>query len=190
MKRHLFLTGPMGCGKSTIILHALGPERLQQAGGFLTVRRRYADGRPAYFVLMDPAGKEQGVFLDLTVPEPQVDMEVFSRLGTSLLERARTYPFVVLDEIGGIELFCPEFMAALNKLLSSDVPILGVIKGEGPASAMIARLGLTKEYEEAARSLRSRLRDDTHTAIYPCDQLESSALLSLTERWLKEFLHE
>ena len=39
MKRRLFLTGPMGCGKSTAIAAALG-NRLHDCGGFLTRRYR------------------------------------------------------------------------------------------------------------------------------------------------------
>lgn len=190
MKRHLFLTGPIGCGKSTILRHALGLARLHRAGGFLTVRRRHADGRPANFVLMDPAGKEKQIFLDLSTLEPMVNMNVFSQLGAALLDRANEHPFVILDEIGGMELLCPEFMEALDRLLSSDVPILGVIKGEGPASAMISRLGLTEEYEEAATSLRNRLTLDAQTAIYHVDQYGSKALLALAERWVKEYLHD
>ena len=190
MKRRIFLTGPIGCGKSTILLRALGPENLHRAGGLLTVRRRRADGSPADFVLMDPSGKEKQVFLDLTGAFPRLDMGVFSGLGAELLSRAAEASFVILDEIGGIELLCPEFMAELDKLLASDVPIMGVLKGEGPASAMIAHLGLTKEYEEAARSLRNRLARDDRASIYHCDQFDTPALLPLAEHWVKEYAHE
>ena len=37
MKRRLFLTGDMGCGKSTAIRQALG-DRMGRCGGFLTQR--------------------------------------------------------------------------------------------------------------------------------------------------------
>lgn len=190
MKKRLFLTGPIGCGKSTILLQALGLERLHRAGGFLTVRRRYADSSPANFILMDPAGKKKQTFLDLSTPEPTVNRDVFSQLGTALLDRATAHPFVILDEIGGMELLCPEFMNALDRLLASDVPILGVIKGEGPASAMISRLGLTQEYEKAAASLRYRLTHDEQTAVYNVEQYGHRALLSLAERWVKEYIHD
>ena len=127
------------------------------------------------------------MFLDLSGPTPQLDMEVFSHLGVSLLEQAAVYPFVIFDEIGGIELLCPEFVASLDRLLSSDVPIIGVLKGEGPASAMVSRLGLTKEYEDAIHALRNRLSQDTHTKIYHYDQVDSHVLSSLTARWVKEY---
>ena len=39
MKRRLFLTGPIGCGKSTAIAAALG-DRLPHCGGLLTRRHR------------------------------------------------------------------------------------------------------------------------------------------------------
>ena len=37
MRRRLFLTGPIGCGKSTLIAKALG-STVRHAGGFLTLR--------------------------------------------------------------------------------------------------------------------------------------------------------
>jgi len=43
MKKHLFLTGLSGCGKSTMIRKALG-EKLGYAGGFVTERVRSAEG--------------------------------------------------------------------------------------------------------------------------------------------------
>ena len=190
MKRHLFLTGPIGCGKSTILWQALGVSHLHRAGGFLTVRRRNVDGKPANFVLMDPAGAEKQIFLDLTAGKPVVNLDVFSRFGTALLNRAEAYPYIILDEIGGMELLCPEFLEALDRLLSSDIPILGVLKGEGPASVMISRLGLAEEYEEAAASLRNRLAQDPNTAICHVDQYGPKAALALTERWVKEYLHD
>lgn len=188
MRRHLFLTGPIGCGKSTYVLAALG-ENIFRAGGFLTLRRRTESGKPADFVLMTPDGQEKAVFLDLTGDTPQLHMDVFSGLGAKILRRAGHSPFLLLDEIGGIELLCPEFMEALDRVLDSPIPILGVIKGEGPAGALVQALGLSREYEEAARCLRARLQADPDTCVYPCGQFDKTAL-ALTKRWVKEYLHE
>ena len=181
MKRRLFLTGPIGCGKSTAIAAALG-ERTQQCGGFLTRRHR----KPyLHFTLESPDGQHAETFLDFSDGKPRLNLDVFSQSGVSLL----TGDILVLDEIGGIELLCPEFSAALEQLLRRDVPVIGVMKGESPAGALVEALGLSEEYTRAADRLRSLLRGDENTLLYECRQFDEQALL-LAEQWVKEYAHE
>ena len=184
MKRRLFLTGEMGCGKSTAILKAVG-ENLPQFGGFLTRRITDEDGHALSFYLSSPDGTQKVTFLDCSGASPVLQMEVFRDLAPGLM----TGDCLILDEIGGIELLCPEFMAALEQVLASDIPILGVLKGEGPASAMIRRLGLAEGYETAANALRMRLMKDENTLVYQCTQFDPQAL-TLAEAWVKEYAHE
>ena len=80
-------------------------------------------------------------------------------------------------------------MAMLNALLSSDIPVIGVVKGAGPASAMIRKLGLTEEYETAANLFREALRNDPDTLVYDCGKFDEEAL-RLAEAWVKEYTHE
>ena len=193
MKRHLFLTGPMGCGKSTAILTAVG-SALPRFGGFLTKRVRDEQDSARCFYLTSPDGAKQAVFLDCAGPKPQVDLSVFDTLGVELLNQEIATPvcelarndIYILDEIGGVELLCPAFMEALGKLLSSDVPVLGVLKGEGPASVMVTHLGLTEEYETAAQALRKSLQEDENTLLYECGQFDEQAL-RLAQGWVKEY---
>ena len=95
----------------------------------------------------------------------------------------------MLDEIGGIELLCPEFSAALEQLLRRDIPVIGVMKGESPAGALVEALGLSEEYTRAADRLRSLLRGDENTLLYECRQFDEQAL-HLAEQWVKEYAHE
>lgn len=118
--RRLFLTGPMGCGKSTAIEEALG-HRLPRCGGFRTRRGALREGRPVNFLLESPDGSAREVFLDFSSGKPRVHLEVFAGLGVRLLRGE----VLVLDEIGGVELLCPEFVTALEAALESGVPILG-----------------------------------------------------------------
>ena len=178
MKRHLFLTGPIGCGKSTAIQASLG-DALSKCGGFFT--RRYREPH-LHFTLESPDGTIKETFLDFSTGKPAVDQAVFS-------EASLEGSVLILDEIGGIELLNPDFASALTKALNSDIPILGVIKGEGPAGALIQALGLTAEYEEAARQLRQHLLQDPHTQVYECTQYDKNALL-LAKRWTEEYLHD
>lgn len=181
MKRRLFLTGPIGCGKSTAIAKALG-EKTAQCGGFLTRRHRE---RGLFFTLESADGQICQTFLDFPEGAPRLDITVFSGLGVSFLKGK----VLVLDEIGGIELLCPEFTDALEALLESDTPILGVIKGAGPAGALMDALGLSDAYLRAADNLRSRLQNDENTLLYTCNQFDEYAL-QLAEQWAEEYLHD
>lgn len=178
MRRRLFLTGPMGCGKSTAIGWAL-EEKVAKCGGFLTRRNRAPH---LHFTLESPDGACAKVFLDFASGKPQMDWNVFS-------EAYLQGDVLVLDEIGGIELLNPAFADALDAVLDKDIPILGVIKGEGPAGALIESLGLTEEYEQAAFRLRQRLQNDSDTLVYECRQCDENALL-LAKQWVEEYLHD
>ncbi len=178
MKRRLFLTGPIGCGKSTAIQTALG-DGVGRCGGFFTRRHREPY---LHFTLESPDGTQRETFLDFSTGKPELNLQVFS--GISLRGDV-----LILDEIGGIELLNPEFTTALETVLNSDIPILGVIKGEGPAGALIEALGLTKEYITAASRLRNNLRSDADTLLYECGYFDENAL-ALARQWAEEYLHD
>lgn len=184
MRRRLFLTGNIGCGKSTAILTAIG-DKLPAFGGFLTKRIRDEGGHGAAFTLCAPDGSRAAVFLDCTSGTPVIHWEVFQTLAPELM----TGKIVILDEIGGMELLCPEFMDALNALLETDIPILGVLKGDTAANAMIRKLGLSEEYEAAANSLCHRLTHDENTHLYTCGQYDPHAQ-ELARAWVKEYAHD
>ena len=95
----------------------------------------------------------------------------------------------MLDEIGGIELLCPDFSVALEQLLQQDIPVVGVLKGRGPASALVEALELSEEYTHAAARLRSLLQGDENTLLYECMQFDKQAL-HLAEQWVKEYARE
>ena len=181
MKRRLFLTGPIGCGKSTAIAQGLG-DRRGTFGGFVTLREGPAQ-RPQRFWLESMRPRERAVFLDLTGEKPCVDLSAFSGLGVRSLQ---TGP-LLLDEIGGIELLCPEFLEALEKALTGDTPVLGVIKAPGASLALAWCLGLTEEYLAAADRLRRLLEQDDRTEIYTCGTFAPRAR-TLAELWAREYL--
>ena len=184
MKQKLFLTGPMGYGKSTAIATAIG-DRMPKFGGFLTRRERDANGHAAAFYLESPDGKYRKEFLDCRGTTPRIHMDVFE----SVIPNLKKGNYLVLDEIGGLELLSPAFMEALDSLLASNIPVIGVIKGEGPASAMIRKLGLTEAYESAAKHLREALRNDPNTLVYDCGKFDEEAV-QLARQWVKEYACE
>lgn len=181
MKRRLFLTGLMGCGKSTAIANALGAG-IGRCGGFLTKRVRDANGNITGFSLESLDGERRKIFLDFSGESPTIKPEVFEKLGVELLSGK----VLVLDEIGGVEVLCPGFSQRLEEVLQSDVPILGVLKGEGPAGALIEALGLSARYQSAMAQLRRRIGSDPDTLLYECGKFDENALI-LAQNWVKEY---
>lgn len=177
MRRRLFLTGPIGCGKSTAIRTALG-DNLFRCGGFLT--QRYLEPH-LHFNLESPDGSIKQTFLNFEAGKPNIDQRVFSNISWE-------GRILVLDEIGGIELLNADFTAALDAVLECNTPILGVLKGTGPAGSLIEALKLTREYETAASQLRQRLCSDPDTLVYECKQFDENAL-NLAKQWAAEYLH-
>ena len=185
--KNLFLTGPVGCGKSTSIATALGAD-LARAGGFLTVRQKDAEGRAVAYWLKRPEGTDGRVIIDYSAKPYTMHLEVFEDLGVQLLEEAGNADFVILDEIGGFEVLSDAFLDALMKLLQSDVPCIGVMKGEGPASKMIQKLGLGDVYIQKAEQLRQWMRRDEATHLYECGQFDPEGL-KLAQQWAAEHVN-
>lgn len=181
MMKNLFLTGPVGSGKSTSIATALG-EHLHKAGGFLTVRQKDDTGRAVSYWLMRPDGSERHQIIDYSAKPYAMHLEVFENTGVRLLAEAKQFDYVILDEIGGFEVLSEPFVNALMNLLKSDIPCIGVMKGEGPASKMIQKLGLGEVYAQKAEQLRQWMRQDENTLLYECSQFDPEGL-HLAQQW-------
>jgi len=184
--KNLFLTGSVGCGKSTSIATAMG-DGLKKAGGFLTVRQKDDTGRAVAYWIQRPNGSEKQIIIDYSAKPYTMHMEVFEDLGVRLLKEAEQFDYVVLDEIGGFEVLSEPFVEALMTLLKSDIPCIGVMKGEGPASKMIQKLGLGEVYVSKAESLRSWMRSDPDTLLYECGQFDPRGL-ELANQWVQEHM--
>ena len=192
MKKHLFLTGPSGASKSTIIEQALG-DRLAYAGGFITRRNSSPEAKVLSYDLM-PAAAACGMpgfqcwkFLDYSGAKAVKDNEVFRVHGTQLLSEAAYYPFVVLDEIGGFELLIPQFRKALEDLLNSDVPIIGVLKGADNAAQLRKSLGLTERYTMIADNLRKVLAQDEDTILLEVKKQGDTVAQNIARAWCQEY---
>lgn len=186
MEKRLFLTGPSGWGKSTAILEALG-EEISRAGGFRTVRLYDETGLGVRYQLQSPSGNEGEVFLDCTRSPYRVYPDVFSGFGVRLLKCSNGAPFLVFDEIGGIELLREDFVQALESLLHSDIPCIGVMKEEGLASKLITHLGKEHDFYEAARRLRRWMQEDPDTLLLPCGQFDAHAK-EIAKQWVMEYV--
>lgn len=142
---HIFLTGPVQIGKSTLIsaaLDALQPERL---GGFRTVSAKpEADGsRPVY---LHPAAAQDllcGAQNRVGIRRPELGIasfpDAFETAGMDALEDAEDCDLVLMDEIGRMERHADAYSARIRTLLDGAVPILGVVqkKADTPLAAAI-----------------------------------------------------
>lgn len=183
MKR-LFLTGDMGCGKSTAITSALG-NRICQCGGFLTRRVFDEEGGLRGFEICSTDDSKKMDFLVFFDGKPMFYPVSFETLGVSALNGK----VLILDEIGGVELLCPRFRDRLYQVLRSDIPVLGVLKGENPQAAMTETLKLRQDYSDAVRQLYDLLQNDPDTMIYQCKNFDENAL-RLAGSWAEEYLNE
>ncbi len=181
MKKHIFLTGDIRAGKSTAILKALG-ENVSGVGGFLTRRNVDEQGKPISFSLETLEGKQKAVFLDFSSGSPRVFMNAFETLGITALRGN----VLVLDEIGGVELLSPAFWQALETVLKSDIPILGVVKGKNPSNSLVSALGLSEEYQNQWEKLWNFLCQDENTLVYSCGKYDEKAM-ALAKQWVMEY---
>ncbi|MDO4566590.1 MAG: nucleoside-triphosphatase [Oscillospiraceae bacterium] len=188
MRPRLFLSGPIGCGKSTLIKNALGP-LAARAGGFVTLRLEEG-GRTSGFEIRPAAAltdieKHKGRrFLSFESGETSRDDAAFSDYAASLLTSAVESRFAVIDETGGFELLLPEFCEALKGFLNTGTPCLGVLKAQDAAVELAQRINLGEDYLKEARRLRFFLENDSDSQI-----LETTGRGDLeAERALKEWV--
>lgn len=129
-KRHLFLTGEKGVGKSTLLKKLL-EEREERVGGFLTVRSAAVfPGRISLHLLQLEDGEvpTEENFLCFCPPcGDAAAAERFDRLGCAVL--ARGGELLVMDELGPAETLAEAFWLAVKEALDGSVPVLGVLQG-------------------------------------------------------------
>lgn len=189
MKR-LILMGDIGAGKSTLIRSALGSDAAR-AGGFVT-RRITEKGMVQGFdlapaaVLWNPTLPAQR-FLDFSKGQRRDD-GVFAGLGASLLAQALDAPFAVADEFGGLELLVPEFYEGLVKLLTSDIPTIGVLKTPAAVRALAEKIPLGEDYARKVDALRALLEADPETTILPVPGWNDPYATQTVQIWAETYV--
>jgi nucleoside-triphosphatase len=129
----VLLTGPPGCGKTTVVLRTL-PLLSRPASGFYTeeVRGRGGGGRLGFDVVA--LDGRRGPLARIGRPGPRVgkyavDVESLEDLGVRTLEAGLRDPhqLLVLDELGKMEFLSAAFVLLLERVFQSPNPVLGTI---------------------------------------------------------------
>ena len=142
-KRHLFLTGEIQVGKSTILRHLLEKMDLspEQVGGFQSEVIILPDGRNSVH-LFSPAGQDELneenciMIRQPWLPEkskekrgfPEIFPDVFEKRGVELLQVNESHRLILMDELGFAEREAPHFRGKVLETLDGSVPVLGVLK--------------------------------------------------------------
>lgn len=194
MKKHLFLCGPAGCGKSGLLREELGPA-LAMAGGYVTEAARDENGKITGVDLL-PAAAAGGIqgfaalrFLDMSCLPPKRDNEVFRGPAVQLLQEAEYYPFSFIDEFGGFEIVIPQYRQALADFLSADQPCIGVLKSREEAAKAREQFGLGEKYTMLIENLHQVLAGDSDTVLLKTSGYDDQVTRRIVRQWVKEFVN-
>ena len=194
MKRRLLLSGPIGCGKSTMIRNALGEDAVK-AGGYVTLRvfeqerLRGFNLAPAAALADTEKRKLACRFLDFS-QTPRRNPAAFSVLGRDMLLSALESPYAVIDEFGGMELLISPFMEALQELLASDVPCIGVFKTPQASRELTARIDMGDNYRRAYEALRNQLLADPDTELLSTSGRYDAEAKKQVELWVQKYVRK
>jgi nucleoside-triphosphatase len=145
--KNLLLTGPPSCGKTTCVLRLA--ERLcdLRLAGFYTAEVREGGGRVGFEAVGLSTGR-RAVLAHVRsksrhrVGRYGVEPAALAQLVVTELGRpAREVDLFVVDEVGKMELFCPEFVDAVSRLLDGPTPVVATVamRGCGLIAAVKAR---------------------------------------------------
>ncbi|XP_077438080.1 cancer-related nucleoside-triphosphatase isoform X2 [Vanacampus margaritifer] len=190
MLRHVFLTGPPGVGKTTLVQKACDAlvASGQSVEGFYTEEVREGGHRVGFDVvtvsgerghlsrIRDIAGDSHGR-REYTVGQYVVDLPSFERLALPLFEKVGSKDgtgkkVFVLDEIGKMELFSQPFIKAVRQTLDcSSCAVLGTIPiPKGKLLGLVEEVRIRSDVRvfTVTRENRNAILQDILSALREC----------------------
>jgi nucleoside-triphosphatase len=139
--KHVLITGPPGCGKTTVILKLAKLLHDLRVAGFYTRELREHGQRVGF----EAVGLSSG----LRATMAHVLLKTRERVGRYGVDASSLEPIVMaelvrstdgdaylIDEIGKMELLCRSFVGAVSRLLEGVVPVIATVALKG--SSLIA----------------------------------------------------
>ncbi len=129
---HIFLTGEIQVGKSTVIRRTLEKLYIKQPVGFTTSLRPFGPLSDKQLYLTPPYLEQPNdcfAVAQKTTEGTFVNQERFDELGEKYLSDAKEKGILILmDELGWMEQNAHGFQRAVLKTLAGDKPVLGVVQ--------------------------------------------------------------
>jgi len=125
------LTGRPGTGKTSLIRQSVSGLEIS-AGGFYTEEIRHQGTRLGFRLVTLDGGEAILAHVDYNkrfrVGKYGVDLDSLERVGVAALKRAADRcDLVVVDEIGKMEMFSPQFRDTVSAIIDSGKRLLGTI---------------------------------------------------------------
>ena len=162
MSRHLFIKGYSQIGKSTLLLDCIRDYK-KDCGGFLSQRLLDKEGVTMGFRLIsiEEASSTScrynptlpNIFLEKTANGWIKNEDVFRTYGVELLKKSKDKTLIIMDEIGGMEIYVPEFKAAVYELLDSNKSCIGILKSQRNYKAMGKEIGSNSDIDNLREQL-------------------------------------
>ncbi|MDR0923111.1 MAG: nucleoside-triphosphatase [Hungatella sp.] len=195
MGKFLFLKGDSGEGKTTLLFECLKPWH-RMIGGFYTQRLLSEDGMTMGFRMV-PAEEEwipaaaykkgmTNVFIERTENGFQKNLNSFEIHGIEILRSSVQNRLCLLDEIGGVELFAPEFMEEVLRCIDSQVPCIGVLKSQKNLEAMRTRVPTEPDPDKLLRDLEEKLEKRSDGRILTFDREKKEHIRAEIMEFLRE----
>lgn len=133
----ILLTGLPGCGKTTALMQIVERLGCKRVAGFYTQEIRKENKRKGFsWVRLDGATgtlAHIGIRGSAKVGKYGVNVASFQRQVVPVLDVEQSdAELFVIDEIGKMECFSEEFVAAVRRLFSSDRSVLATVAQKGP----------------------------------------------------------
>jgi nucleoside-triphosphatase THEP1 len=132
--KNLLLTGPPGCGKSTLIEKIIAHIDKPMTGFF--TRELRDQGRRVGFSINTLAGKQSVLAHETSksrvrVGKYGVNIDAIDQIAVPSLSPSNPDEIVVIDEIGKMECASSRFREVVLKVLDSEHPVIGSIAQRG-----------------------------------------------------------